>query len=334
MVMNSIEEIIRQMEKVLFGGILYVPSDNAFTSKARYLQCIRRKESGANAGFRMVKGRKVYYANLAVDGKERNRNFLSDEIFNYAKQRVADIKPYETIEDERLFCNFLSSQPMAFNLFYPLMKMVEGNDEYQKKLANVVKAFLTGDVVEKIDRITAVGIEFIPDYWKNCLHDKTAMDAYFRFSTFDGKKGIIAIETKYTDKLGNNEAKNIQPALDAVQGMSDIFTLEGMNAINNRQVKITQVFRNFLLTEKVRQIECLDDSISIVLAPSENTSNKSDEKVFLEQLSPEHKYKFQSVALEDFVMALKFEFPDEQIFEEFYKRYLEFGLVDLYKRRN
>lgn len=31
--------------------------------------------------------------------------------------------------------------------------------------------------------------------------------------------------------------------------------------------------------------------------------------------------------------ALKSEFPDGQIFEDFFKRYLEFGWVDLYKRR-
>lgn len=331
--MKTIEDIIRQMENIQFGGNCYVSSDNAFTRKARYLQSIRRYESGAGAGYRMVKGEKVHYANLAEDGKEKNRNFLSDEIFNYAKQRVANIEPYETIEEDRLFCNFLSSQPMAFNLFYPLMKMVEGSDENQKKLANVVKFILTSDVVEKIDKITEVGIEFIPKYWEKCLHDKTAMDAYFRFCTTDGKKGIIAIETKYTDKLGSNEAKNINPALEAANGMTDIFTSEGLEAIKSRRVKITQVFRNFLLTEKVRQIEGLDESLSIVLAPSDNTSNKSDEKVFCEQLRPECKYKFQTVVLEDFVMALKTEFPNEQIFEDFFKRYLEFGWVDLYKRR-
>lgn len=332
MIMHTIEDDIRQMEEVQYGGICFVPSDNAFTRKARYLQIIRRYETGADAGSRMVRGKEVRYANLAKDGKENNRNFLSDEIYNYAKHRVADIRPYETIEEERLFCNFLSSQPMAFNLFYPLMKLVEGDDENQRKLANVVKVFLTGDVVEKIERITEVGIEFIPDYWEKCLHDKTAMDAYFRFCTTDGMQGIIAIETKYTDKLGSNEAKNISPALDAVNGLADVFTSEGLDAINNRQVKITQVFRNFLLTEKVRQIEEIDESLSIVLAPSGNTSNKSDEKVFLEQLRPGCRYKFQTVALEDVVMALKSEFPNEQIFEDFYKRYLEFGAVDLYKR--
>lgn len=331
--MKTIKEMIRQMEEQQFGGICYVPSDNAFTAKARYLQCIRRQETGAEAGTRMVKGKKQYYANLAKDGKERNWNFLSDEIFHYAKQRVADIKPYETIEEDRLFCNFLSSQPMAFNLFYPLMNMVEANEDNQKRLAEVVKGLLDGEVVEKIERITEVGIEFIPDYWEECLHDKTAMDAYFRFCTTDGKKGIIAIETKYTDKLGSNEAKNINPALEAANGMTDIFTSEGLEAIKSRRVKITQVFRNFLLTEKVRQIEGLDESLSIVLAPSDNTSNKSDEKVFCEQLRPECKYKFQTVVLEDFVMALKTEFPNEQIFEDFFKRYLEFGLVDLYMRR-
>jgi len=327
---STTESNLRQIQEVHYGGICYVPSDNSFARKARFLQIIRRYESGAEPGWRLGSGEKVRYAHLAADGKETNRNFLSDEIFNYAKKRVAELKPYETIEEERLFCNFLSSQPMAFNLFYPLMKMIE-TEENQRALAEVVKALVKG--TEQIDRITEVGIEFIPDYWKDCLHDKTAMDAYFRYSTIEGEKGVIAIETKYTDVLGHNEARNVTCALKAANELAEFFTIEGLAGINSRNIKITQIFRNFLLTEKVRIKEGLDNSLSIVLSPSGNTSNKVDELNFLQQLRPEFQYKFQTITLEDFVMALKQAFFEEHIFEAFYKRYLEFGLVDLHWKK-
>lgn len=328
--MKSIDPMIRQMLKIQYGGICYIESDNKFTRKARYLQIIRRYESNAESGWIIKDGKKVCYANLAADGKEVNRNFLSEDIFQYAKKRVAEKQKYETIEEDRLFCNFLSSQPMAFNLFYPLMQIIKDNAGKQKLLANVVKILLKGEKVQQIDKITEVGIEYIPSYWEDCLHDKTAMDAYFRYSTIEGRKGIIAIETKYTDKLGSNEASNITPALEAVNELKEVFTENGLTEINKRNIKITQIVRNFLLTEKVRIKESLDDSLSIVLAPEGNTSNKTDERNFSLLLRPEYQYKFQTVTLEDFVMAIKYTFPDEPIFEAFFKRYLEFGLVDLY----
>lgn len=326
----TLDEIKKQMFNIQYGGICFADSDNAFTRKARMLQTIKRKWSGAEVGFVMKDGKKVEYGNLALDGKEVNRNFLSDEIFQYAKKRVEDakLKPYETIAEDRLFCNFLSSQPMAFNLFWPLTQLVEHEDA-QVTLAEMLKTLLSGDSVEQMERVTEVGIEYIPDYWEKCLHDKTAMDAYFKFQRYDGKKGIIAIETKYTDRLGTNEARNVNPAIMVANELKDVFTTQGLADINSRKIKITQVFRNFLLTEKVRLTEeSFDDSLSIIITPEENTSNKADEKRLHDALAENYQYKFQVVTLEDFVLSLKKFFPEEPLFEEFFKRYLEWGLVD------
>ena len=107
-----------------------------------------------------------------------------------------------------------------------------------------------------------------------------------------------------------------------------MFTDEGIAGITKRDIKLSQVYRNFLLTETVRLHKHLDDSISIILSPKENISNEEDESCLRAILKDEYKYKFQSVTLESFVSALIREFPDIDIFREFEKRYLDFEQVE------
>lgn len=308
----------------------FVKTDNAFTRKARLLQAIHRKESGSPCGSITKRGTTYYHPNLATDGSETGCNFLSQEIFQYAKWRIEQKQSYETINEDRLFNNFLSSQPMAFNLFVPLMSIVH-TDEGKNKLAKVVAEQITNSDSSTFCKITEVGIEFIPPYYKECLNDKTAMDAYFLYETPDGKHGIIAIETKYTDILGTNMASDpsfaIKQATENI-GISQLLTDEGIAGITKREIKLSQVYRNFLLTETVRLHEHLDDSISIILSPKENISNEEDESCLRAILKDEYKYKFQSVTLESFVSALIREFPDIDIFREFEKRYLDFERVE------
>lgn len=333
--------------------VCHVKSDNLFTRKARILQTLRRHESKALPGYIVKNEEKIYYGNLALNGKEKNYNFLSDEIFEYAKKRLdkKNKKSYETIDEERLMCNFLSSQPMAFNLFYPLMKMVK--DGKGEEMALVLKSFIDKDDKLNISKITEVGIEYIPSYYKDCIGDRTAMDAYFVYETADLKKGIVAVETKYTDVLGKNETKEGAKDDAKKKGrdrqkqiifdeLSELFTKDLLKSIEEGNTKLTQLFRNFLLTEKVRIYsmenhdmnldaelsveipERYDDSVSIVLAPKDNISNKQEEDILKNGLNEQYKYKFQTIDLESFVEKLIEIFPDEDIFKKFYKRYLDF----------
>lgn len=107
------------------------------------------------------------------------------------------------------------------------MQITECEDG-QVKLASVVNTLLQNTV--KLEKVTNVGLEFIPSYYKQCLNDKTAMDAFFRFVTSDGKTGIIAIETKYTDVLGQNEASNPYHAREATQrdGIKQLFNEDAL----------------------------------------------------------------------------------------------------------
>lgn len=308
----------------------FVKTDNAFTRKARLLQAIHRKESGSPCGSITKRGITYYHPNLATNGSDTGYNFLSQEIFEYAKWRIEQKKSYETINEDRLFNNFLSSQPMAFNLFVPLMSIVH-TDEGKSKLAKVVAEHIINSDSSAFNKITEVGIEFIPPYYSECLNDKTAMDAYFMYERTDGKHGLIAIETKYTDILGTNPASNpsfaIRQATENI-GISQLLTNEGIEGITKRDIKLSQVYRNFLLTETVRLHEHLDDSISIILSPKGNMSNEEDERSLIAILKDEYKYKFQSVTLESFVSALIREFPDTELFRRFENRYLDFERVE------
>ncbi|MGM9840712.1 MAG: PGN_0703 family putative restriction endonuclease, partial [Candidatus Limisoma sp.] len=308
----------------------FVKTDNAFTRKARLLQAIHRKESGSPCGSITKRGITYYHPNLATNGSDTGCNFLSQEIFEYAKWRIEQKKAYETINEDRLFNNFLSSQPMAFNLFVPLMSIVH-TDEGKSKLAKVVAEHIINSDSSAFNKITEVGIEFIPPYYSECLNDKTAMDAYFMYERTDGKHGLIAIETKYTDILGTNPASNpsfaIRQATENI-GISQLLTNEGIEGITKRDIKLSQVYRNFLLTETVRLHEHLDDSISIILSPKGNMSNEEDERSLIAILKDEYKYKFQSVTLESFVSSLIREFPDTDLFRRFENRYLDFERVE------
>ena len=95
------------------------------------------------------------------------------------------------------------------------------------------------------------------------------------------------------------------------------------------ETKLSQVYRNFLLTETVRLYEHLDDSLSIVIAPKDNTSNKEDEVLLSKALKEDYKYKFQVIDLESFIDALMNGFPNEPIFQKFWHRYLDFRPVEL-----
>ena len=74
-------------------------------------------------------------------------------------------------------------------------------------------------------------------------NDKSAIDAFVSFWDNDGGEHRIAIETKYTDSLGTNKAKDDDSKISfAIE--SGLFTEAGIIQI---KTNCTQIYRNFLL---------------------------------------------------------------------------------------
>ena len=314
--------------------------DSKFVAKCRKLQSIYRVEIGEDIRpYRDRYGNLHYYGNyisngeIAKDGCQKN--FLTEKAFNYAKERVnpKNKKPYETIESDRLFNNLLSSQPMAFNLFCPLSQMHEESPETATK---VIKAALPGYPIHKV---TEVDLEFIPKEYKDLTGDKSAMDAIIRFEDEHGKKGFIAIETKYSENLGANAAydkdengKKI-PRAKSIEAVKELncFTPDVEKSIMKGTTPLTQIYRNFLLSEMYGHKEGLL-SYSIILAPKRHPSTKRELDSLTNGLCDEYKEKIEEINLEDFVNRIISVCPEEykSVFERFHDRYLNWDKLKNY----
>ena len=181
-----------------------------------------------------------------------------------------------------------------------------------------------------IVEVTEIGLEFIPTPIENYTKDKSAMDAYIRFMDNKGGKHIIAIETKYTDVLGVNEASHCDEQKQMLVD-TGLFSADFEELLTEGKVKLTQIYRNLLLTERYRIKEKLKDSYSVVLSPKDHPSTEEEIQSVTEYLKPEFAYKLSAISLEDFVDAMIQYLPEyyAQVYERFRRRYLEFGKVDL-----
>jgi hypothetical protein len=304
------------------------PGDNTFASKARLLQSIYRVQSGETSmGIGPSKhskdsktGEPTYYGNMLSDGQLTGKNFFFKETFEYAWNRVENRKAHETIDEYRLFNNLLSSMPMAFNLFHPLMMIKEKNPEILTRMIQDVFPELP---IFKVDEIK---IEYIPTPTSVYTNDKSAMDAAITFYDETKNSYIIAIETKYTDSLGLNTAKDNDLKMKAAMG-SDLFTQEGLSNINEG---CTQIYRNFLLTEKYRMVHQLKDSYSMILAPKDHPSTENEIVSLKKYLKPQFHYKLKKYSLEDFIFSLGKSCPEEfkRWLNWFDDRYLNFSKVE------
>lgn len=296
--------------------------DSKFVAKCRLLQSMYRAEQGL--AIRPYKGRDGvhYYGNYIEGGEISGANFLADYIFDYAKHRVEHKEKHETIESDRLFNNLLSSQPMAFNLFCPLRKLLEESPE---EATRVIKSALP---MYPIHLVTHVDLEFIPSNYKDLTGDKSAMDAIICFKTADGKDGFIAIETKYSENLGTNEASNNEKSLEIIKQLK-CFNHDVEEKIKSKQIKLTQIYRNFLLSEIYGQ-KTNADSYSIILAPKIHPSTDKEVRSITDEMQPNYKGKLQNIYLESFTDKLISESPEEyaDIFRRFRDRYLSFDIVE------
>ena len=312
--------------------------DSKFVAKCRKLQSIYRIEIGEEiCPYTDRNGNVHYYGNYIENGDTPKdgcwKNFLTEDAFKHANERVENKKKYETIEKDRLFNNLLSSQPMAFNLFCPLRQMFEESPETATK---VIKAALPG---YPIHEVTGVELEFIPKNYKDLTGDKSAMDAIIKFEGEDGKKGFIAVETKYSENLGTNAAYKMDvngkkiPRSQCVNAIKELqcFTPNTEKNIMEGNTPLTQIYRNFLLSETYGLKEELQ-SYSIILAPKEHPTTETELKSLVDNLSDGYKDKIKRVYLEDFVNAIINNCPDKYrvVFERFYDRYLNFEKLEKY----
>lgn len=295
-----------------------------FTHRCRLLQSLYREEIQEPMGRGPWRNSVTKQISMISNGEKSGKNFVNPETFHYATKRVEEIKENETINDFRLFNNLLSSQPMAFNLFYPLIQLRENGHQ---ELVNTLICSVFPQL--PIGQVTEIGLEFLHTEIKNYLNDKTAMDAIIRYEDKEHRRCFIAIETKYTDVLGTKSANNTERHREFIKQLG-FFLPESEYALVNKLKPISQIYRNFLLAECYRIKEPAHECHSIVLSPKDHPTTEKEVKSLQNELRPEYRYKIQALSLEDFVSRILKVCPPEYAspFLWFHHRYLDFSRLD------
>ena len=162
--------------------------DNPFAGRMRLHQSwYRAQVLGVPCGAGPRPNSTRRYGNmLRREDGAKGLNFLTSAIFQIAQRRIAEGKG--TVEPFRLLHNMLSSQPMCFNLFGPLVDDLD--------LATLLwQALLPGEV----GRVTRVLIEYAPEPAAEYLNDRTAFDAYVEYLDTADRPAFTGIEVKLSE---------------------------------------------------------------------------------------------------------------------------------------
>ncbi len=252
------------------ADMLKVGSEPAWRAKYRLLQSwYRQMVLKAPAG--RFRGR--YRGNhLSPEwvAKYPTANFLTGEVSDYVDSRVPQVLAQGgVIEETRLRANLLSSQPLCFNLFGHLRA-------YPEHAITVLNATFDLD----IETIKAIEVEWAPDPASH-LGDKTAFDAYVEYTTPDGERGFIGVETKYTEPFTLQEYDRPSyrrvtddPSSGFKRGAADLLKGKSTN----------QLWRNALLVASIRKEEGFDLGHVALLACKEDRALTGAVKKFAEQL--------------------------------------------------
>ena len=269
-------------------------SDSAFVRKCRlqqseYRALVLKEPYGVGPG---PNGQP--YGNMLVHGETTGSNFVSEAAFLYAKQRALDkhICPDLTLEEYRLFNNMLSSMPLCFNLFADLRALLLTDE---RACTAAVKALLPE--VEWIDAVLHIAVEFIPTPTTDYIDDKTAFDAFILVRDARGRRGLVAVETKYTDLLGSNSAKK-------TDRKDDIVRRDGVFAPPLADKLLTkgysQLVRNFLLTYTYAKRHGVPHWVNVTISPHDDRES-GREIAELKQGLSRYQENLQKVDLEAFI---------------------------------
>lgn len=294
-------------DDVLAKHEVLVDSDNAFQRRARLLQALWREARGLKIGSN--RGRPLGSRIEAGQARETLANFLTDAIREEVRRAVGPGRTSGQLFDEdRLFTNLLSSQPLCFNAFGELVRDLD-------LATTVVRRLLP----ERVDRVIRAEFEFSPGRGDvRFTGDKSAFDVFLAYRSASGRRGFLGVEVKYHENL-DDDADPHRPRYDEVADKMDCFKVE-RGALQRRPLQ--QIWRDHLLAGSLIQDGAdFDEGMFVFLCPAENEACLRALTQYRAHLKNES--SFQVWTLEAFVDALAASTPASWV-AELRDRYLAF----------
>ncbi len=191
----------------------------------------------------------------AEDGR-RGMNFLRPGILDVVRSRMA---AGPGVEEFRCLHNLLSSQPLCFNLFAPLV-----ND------SEAATRFLSALLPDEIGQVRGVWIEHSPSPKWEYLNDATAFDAFVIYDRLDGMPAFLAIETKLSEPFSAHVYDT--PRYREIARASAAF--RDADDPNLADISWNQLWRDHLLAQALLQHpsapEALTGRLVVVHHPADN----------------------------------------------------------------
>jgi hypothetical protein len=220
----------------------------------------------------------------------------------------------KVIDNERLFTNLMSSQPLCFSLFAELQADLE--------LASQV----IGDMLKQAARVTRVEFEYSPGRGsREFTHDGTAADVYVEYESL-GRRGLLCIEVKYHEDLVPRDWRDsCRTRYSELAAMMGCFCPESETVL--RKPPLEQLWRDHLLMGSILHHDesAFDEGQFVLLFPTMNGACRDAVELYRAQLSNDQ--TFTVWTLEAFVDALEARCSADWVVA-LRNRYLEFYRVD------
>lgn len=198
----------------------------------------------------------------------------------------------QKIEEDRLWANLLSSQPLAFNLFADLGRDLDTATRVFRRLWP-----------ERVSRVRSIAFEYSPGRGDAMYTaDKSAFDVYVEHSTPGGGDGFIGIEVKYHEGLTDPPAKH-RARYDEVTSAMQCFRLEEVAKL--RQPPIEQIWRDHMLAGSMLLADgsCWETGLYVFLHAADNHACRAAVELCRSCLRDSR--TFDSITLEAVVDAIE-----------------------------
>lgn len=315
---SDFDQIPLVPQEVLRKHHVHEPNDTRFRSAARLLQALWREDRQLPLGsYKRVDGRLAKLGSrITTTAGRAGGNFLSPEIAHLTKRAIIYREIGAAIDQERLLSNLLSSMPLTFNLLGPLA--------LDLKLATAVCHEILPGFDGTVGRIL---FEHSPGRGDvRYTADGTAFDALIRYRSAAGKRGFIAIETKYSEAM-QEPVPPMRPRYEELTHASGLYIDPGSPHL--RADPFQQLWREHLLAQTMLQNDLYDEGTFLFIAPKLNWYAQNAARAYACQLDePKAGHPaFLNVQLETVVEAIRAAGSTE-LADKLHRRYCDFWLVD------
>lgn len=297
---------------------VFVPADTRFKAAARFLQALWREDRGLPIGTHTNPAgkRRQLGSRISLAAGEQDSNFMTPEILPVVSRALAYRELGAVYELDRLKTNLLSSQPLAFNLFAPLLR--------DPALATGVMAELfPGLLVE----VAAILFEHSPGRGDpRFTADGTAYDVVVHGRSATGERVLVAIELKYSEGC-HEPAARMSGRYDEIAPTADLFVDPADPALMRNPHQ--QLFRQHCLATTILRQGLADRAVLAFIAPTHNQLARGAALSYSRRLRDpaEGVIPFVALSLERVITAIAAAGPVEHA-RALHRRYTDFWLID------